>query len=87
MFAADFFFTFDDQLDLQRQLTILSKPGLNTFDMGQHLAFIVRCSTRVEIAIPFVGFEGRADPFIQWIGGLNVVVPIDQSYRRAWYRR
>ena len=78
MFAADFFFAFDQDFDLQRKLAYGCEPRLDAFDVRKHLAFVVGGATGVEVAVADGRLEGGADPLVDRVGRLDVVVAVDQ---------
>jgi hypothetical protein len=55
--------------------------------MRQQLAFVVRGPASIDIAITAGRLERWANPFLQRLGRLNIVMPIDQGRRSAWHRR
>ena len=60
---------------------------LQHLDVDEHLAFIVRCPARVDQAVALDRFERFACPAIgDFIGGLHVVMSVDQNRRRAFAR-
>ena len=55
--------------------------------MSEHLPLVVAGAAGVDIAIAHGRFERRADPLIQWVGRLHVVMAVNQCHRRIGYRR
>src|SRR5262249_30879421 len=84
--TADFLFAFDQELNLNRQLADGFHPGLNAFHVRQHLTFVVRRAAGIDISIAHGRFERRADPFVERLGRLNIVVTVAQDDGFAWNR-
>ena len=51
--------------------------------MREHLPFVVGRAAGVDVAVADGRLERRADPFVQRIGRLHVVVAVDQHDRLA----
>ncbi len=85
--AADFLFPLDYELELQGQLAGRVDPGLRALEMREHLPLIVGGPPGVEIPVADGGLEGGRFPLIQRVGGLYVVMAIDQHRRGARHRR
>ena len=85
--AADFLFAFDEELHLQRQLAARLDPGFDALDVREHLAFVVGRAAGVDVAVADGRLERRADPFVERLGRLHVVVAVDQGDRFAGHRR
>ena len=76
--AAHFFFALDQELHIDRQPPMLLQQPLHGFDQDVGLAFIVGRPTRVDIIVANVGLKRRRFPFVQRIGRLHVVMPVEQ---------
>ena len=82
--TTNFFLTFDDELDLQRQLAIVPfHQGFDSFDFHPELAFVVHGSSGIDIVVTLGWFERRCDPLVERIRGLNVIVCVAQHGRLA----
>ena len=77
--AADFFFAFDQELELHRQPAGGLQPRLGPFDVREHLALVVGGAAGVDIAVAAGRLERRRKPFGQRIGRLHVVMAVDQQ--------
>ena len=62
-------------------------PGFDAFDVREHLAFVVGRAAGVDVAVADGRLERRADPFVERLGRLHVVVAIDEHDRLAGHRR
>jgi hypothetical protein len=78
---ADLFFSFDQDLDVDRQPSRYLEPGLDRFEVREHLALVVGRSPSIEVAVSNGRFERRRQPRLQWLGWLNVVVAV---YQDGW---
>ena len=76
--AADLLFSFEHELDVHRQRALRRKERLRDLDRLKDRAFVVRYAAGVEAAIADRRRERRADPLLQWIGRLYVVMTVDQ---------
>ncbi len=80
--AADFFFALDDELHIQRQLAgVASHQGFDGFDLHPELAFVVHRAAGIDIVVAFRRLKGRADPLVERIGRLHVVVRVAEHGR------
>ena len=77
-FAADFFFPFDQKLQIDGERAVDGAQRLHGFDVRVHLSLVVGRAARVEVAVAHGGLEGRGNPFIEWIGRLDVVMSVAQ---------
>ena len=84
-FATLFLLAFDQEFDLEREFFPASFPCKDTQHVGEHLTFVVGRPTSVDIAIANLRGEGRGFPQVDWIGGLDVVMSVDQDDRFTWY--
>jgi len=48
-------------------------------NMHHQRAFVVRDAAPVDDAVPYRGFEGMGAPFTQRVGGLDVIVPVNDD--------
>ena len=81
MAAADFFFPFNQQFDVDRQRAVYRQKRLNGRDIRPKLAFIVRCAARVNIAVPNSGRKRRRHPQIKRFRRLHVIMSVNQHRR------
>jgi hypothetical protein len=81
--APYFLFPLDDKLELNGELAAGGEPGLGTLHVGEHLPLVVGRAAGVHIAVPLGGSEWRRDPLVERIGGLYVVVTVNEHDRRA----
>ncbi len=81
--AADLFLALDDELDIHRQRLRCLQPGLDSLQVGEHLALVVGGPARVQIAIAHGRLKRRREPRFQRLGGLNVVMAVNQNRRLA----
>ena len=83
-FAANFFFAFDDELHIQRQLAVVAlHQGFDGFDFHPELAFVVDCAASVNVVVALGGLERRRDPLVERVGRLHVVMRVAQHGRLA----
>ena len=81
--AADFLFSLDEELDVERQAAVLLQMRLDRLDVHEHLTLVVGGAARVNLAVTHRRFEGRAGPQIDRIDWLHVVVPVEENRRFA----
>ena len=74
--AADFFFAFDEELYLNWEFVSRLDPGFDAFHVREHLAFVVGRAAGVNVAIAHGRFERGANPFVERLWGLDVVVAV-----------
>ncbi len=77
--AADFLFALDEELHLQRQLADRFDPGFDALDVREHLAFVVGRAAGVDVAVADGRLERRADPLVERLGRLHVVVAVRRA--------
>ncbi len=77
--AANLFLTFDQKLDVHGQPSGFVHPRLNRLQMGEHLAFVVRGTTSVDLAVANLRFERGRRPEFKRIGRLDVVMSVNQD--------
>ena len=76
--AADFFFTFKQENQIHRQITLLAQRLLDTQHMGHHLPFVVSCATCKDFPITKDRLKRLSRPQLQGIHWLHIVVTINQ---------
>ncbi len=81
--AGNFLFAFDEQLNVDRQPATRLQPRYERGHHGHHLPFIVRGAAGVEVIADDDWGERRRAPFGERIGGLNVVMAVDEQ---SWHR-
>jgi hypothetical protein len=84
--AADLLFALQQQLDVERGSSRRTDEVLQRFDVGEELPFVIGRSTGVDTAVTQGRLKWGSFPQLQWIGGLHIVVPVDQhrwQLRRA----
>ena len=82
--AADFFFAFDEELDVAGKAARLFQVGLDRLDVHEHLALVVRGTARVNLAVADRRLEWRRGPELERIDRLDVVVAVVEDGRLAW---
>src|SRR5712692_8815761 len=81
--AADLLFTFNDPAQRNRQLTVGSAQGADRCQASSNLALVVACAASVKLPVAHGWFKGRREPQLEWLGGLDIVVVIEQDCIRA----
>ena len=75
--AADFFFAFENHFHVDRQLAAAGlHEGLEGFDFHPELAFVVDGAAGIDVVIAFGRLKRRSVPFVERLGGLDVVVRV-----------
>ena len=77
--AADFFFTFDEDLYIDGELAVHFLERFKRFQVNVDLAFVVSRTAAEKIAVTNGGLEGGRGPEIERFGGLHVIVPIKKN--------
>ena len=80
--AADFFFAFEDQLDVHRQAAVLLQVRFDGLEVHEHLALVVGRAARVDLAVADRRLERRRLPQVERIDRLHVVVAVEENGRR-----
>ena len=80
---ADLLLALDQELDVHRQRAGRLEPGLGGLQVGEHLPLVVGGPPGVEVAVADGRLERRREPGLQRLGGLDVVVAVDQDRRLA----
>ena len=83
MRAAELLLALDHQLEVDRQPACGLEIGLRRLDRNQHRPLVVRDAAGVEAVVADLWRERRAEPFLQRVGRLHVVVPVHQDGRLA----
>ena len=79
-FAADFFFALEDDADVDGELAFVrGEEGFKGFDVHPDLALVVDGAAGVEIAVALGGLERGRDPLVERLGGLDVVVAVEED--------
>ena len=73
----------DHELEVDGQALAGPQEGFRHANRDEHRSLVVRDAAAVEPVVPHLGLEGRARPVRQRIGGLHVVVAVDQHRRRV----
>lgn len=71
-------------LSLDQEAHIHCRPsiperGFDGLYQGEELPLVVRGTPGVEVSATHLGAEGRAQPRLQWVGRLHVVVAVDED--------
>ena len=70
-------------IDVDRQLAPGREVRLQGLDVQEELALVVGRAAGVDAPVAHGGLEGRRGPEVERLGGLHVVVAVDQHGRRA----
>src|SRR5579864_7289362 len=62
---------------------LLQKP-LHGLHQDVSLSLVVRRSTGVDVVVADVWLKRRRFPFVQWIGRLHIIMPIQKDSRLSW---
>src|SRR5262249_22921844 len=85
--TANLLFAFDSELELNRQLAARPQPRRRAEQVGEHLAFVIRCAAGIDVSVALRRLKRWADPLIQWLDRLHIVVAINQNRRLVRNRR
>ncbi len=83
LFAADFFFAFGDEADVDGECAALLEEGFEGLDVHPELALVVDGTAGVDVAVADCGLEGWGEPFVERIRRLDVEVAVEQDGGRA----
>ena len=83
MLAADLLFPFGDHDDIHGKLLPRGEMRLERFHVQEELAFVVHRSAREDVSVAHRRLERRRRPQLERLGGLNVVVAVDENRRRS----
>ncbi len=87
IWAADLLLAFDKKDHVHRQRGVEAgggrsfQSGLHAADVGEDLALVVRRAAREHHAVVDARLKRRGVPKFQRVGGLDVVVPVDEHRR------
>ena len=81
--AADFLLALGEDDHVHRQRAARREVRLERFDVEIELAFVVDRTAREDLAVAHRRLEGRAVPQLERLGGLHVVVAVDEHRLRA----
>ena len=77
--ATDFFFTFEEELHIERESSFLGHKGLGDLKDYEHRSLIVSDTTTSDYITIANEFKGRCLPFRKIPGWLHVVMTVDQD--------
>ena len=80
--AADLLLAFDQHLDVDRQRSAKLQERLRRQDGDEERALVVGGAARIEALSVDRRREWRGEPFVERVGRLHVVVPVDHDGRR-----
>ena len=83
MRAADFLLALQQEDDVARQFAMHRQMRFDRQDLGEVLALVVADAARIDAAVADRGLEGRADPGVQRVRRLHVIMAVEQHRRRA----
>ena len=81
--AADFFFTFNQNFDVDGKFAVELMERFERLQMDVNLAFIVGSAAAIDISIAHFGLKGRGGPEFQGFRGLDVIVTVEKHRRFA----
>ena len=76
---ADFLFAFEEEDDVHGEFAVGLESLFDAEDMGEMLAFVVRCAAAVDLVSDEGRFKRRGAPLRDRIDGLDVVVTVDED--------
>ena len=68
---------------LRGRVLLAASKSFESFDLHPDLAFVIDGAAGVDVAVALGGLEGRREPFVDGVGGLDVVVAVDEDGRLA----
>ena len=77
--AADFFFAFDEEDEIDRQRAFLAEEMDGAEEVGEDLSFVVGRAAGEDAFVADGGFERRRGPEVDGFLGLDVVVAVDED--------
>lgn len=77
--AAGFFFAFDEDLDVAGEAAVAFDQPTERGEEDEGLAFVVAGAAGVDVVVFDDGFEGRGVPEVEGVGGLDVVVAVEEE--------
>ena len=86
MGAADFLFTLGEHQDVHREAAAHGEVRFQRLDVQEELALVVDGAARVEPSVAHLRLEGGRRPELEWLGGLHIVMTVDQDGRRGGAR-
>ena len=78
-FAADFFFAFENDLDVDRQLAAVAlHQRFERLDFHPELALVVDRAAGIDVVVALGGLKRRRMPLVHRVGRLHIVVRVHQ---------
>ncbi len=77
--AAHFFLALDEEPHVARQLAVRLQQALDRLDEDVRLPLVIRGAAGIDVVVADLGYERRRLPFLQRVGRLHVVVPVEQQ--------
>ena len=85
--AADLLFPFDQENHVHGQGTLFTERLRHAEDVREDLALVVGSTARVDASLRDTGLERRGGPAVERVGGLDVIVAVDQDGALGRIRR
>ena len=82
--AADFFFTFDQNLDVDGEFAAHLVQGLQRLQVDMYLSFVVSSSAGIDVSVADRGFESRGGPEVKRLRRLNIIMAVEKD---GWLAR
>jgi len=79
MFSAGFFFAFDEDFDVAGEAAVAFDQAAEGSEEDEGLAFVVAGTAGVDVVVFDDGFKGRRVPKVEGVGGLDVVVAVEEE--------
>ena len=79
VFAAGLFFAFDEDFDVAGEAAIAFDEAAEGGEEDERLAFVVAGATGVDVVVFDDGFKRRGVPEVEGVGGLDVVVAVEEK--------
>ena len=76
---ADLLITLDDEPQVEGEPAAGAQVGFHRLEVHPHLTLVVDRAAAAELVSDDHRLEGRRRPLVQGVGGLDVVVPVDQD--------
>jgi hypothetical protein len=77
--AADFLFAFDEDFDVDGEISVEIVDGLKGFEVDVNLAFVVGSAASVDVAVADGWFESGSGPEMKRLGGLDVIMTVEKN--------
>src|SRR5712692_8487997 len=79
VWTPDLLFALDNELEIERNIAGAFEIALSRFDERDNIVLAICRAPRDNLPSTQLRIEGSRDPFLQGLGGLNIIVAVDEK--------